>query len=445
MARLPRVAIGTIQPQADVEPILWALVEALRRQGVHAQSFLSQACFPRHQGAAAVTGLAPRHLDSWLMSPEMCRDTFMRGVHAADLALVEGEFRTTPTSSAVGGSLDTLCDWLALPRLVVLDGAQLGGGPLPDRPADAEGILLDHVTSERQIAQVTADLEILWGIPVLGALERGERLFGQRESLPPGGRPSEELCRELGDRFVQHWSPERIWNVAASREWPDVALHQVCPEPMRSKLTLAVAYDEAFNCYFPDTLDWLELRGATVVDFSPLREECLPPDTDIVYLGCGHPERFTSALAENHCMKAALRNHLRGGRRIYGEGGGLAYLCEYMEAPDASLHRMVGLIPATARLRRPVSLPKPMEFVLSDPCWLGDPGERLRGYRNVQWDLEPVGADDSFTAQSHSEAELVGGFHVVGSLLHLDFATQPEFLRRFFYPNHPCSPAGGVE
>ncbi len=50
--------------------------------------------------------------------------------------------------------------------------------------------------------------------------------------------------------------------------------------------------DDAFHCYFPDTLDLLELRGATVCDFSPLRDERLPVDTDIVYFGCGRPDLF---------------------------------------------------------------------------------------------------------------------------------------------------------
>ena len=77
------------------------------------------------------------------------------------------------------------------------------------------------------------------------------------------------------------------------------------------------------------------MRGAVVVDFSPLRDERLPEGTDIVYLGCGHPEVYAAELSANHCMKLSLRNHIRSGGRIYAEGGGLAYLCQQMEtAPE---------------------------------------------------------------------------------------------------------------
>lgn len=442
MARLPRVAIGTIQPDTDAQPVLWAFLEALRRHRLQVQTFRSRACFPTYQGAAIATGLPPRHLDSWLMSPAMCRDIFLRGTHAADLAIVEGRFRPA-RGNDLGGSLETLCHWLNLPRLVVLDVARLDLCRLPQRPRDVDGLLLDGVTSDRHLAQITADLEILWGIPVLGSLERTAELTAQLQALPQGGRLSPELCHELGNRFMRHWYPERIWALANERELPEVRLQQLCPEPMWSTLTLAVAFDEAFNHYFPDTLDWLELRGATVIDFSPLRDEALPPGTDIVYLGSGHPEHAALALAENHCMKAALRNHLRAGRRLYAEGGGVAYLCEHMEAPDGSLHRMVGLIPAIANLRRRSELPQAMEITLSHSTWLGSRGERLRGYRNPTWDLQSLGVTTGFAAQAASHSEIVGGFQAVGSLVHLDFAAQPEFLRRFFHPHHPQpEPAG---
>jgi len=437
MARLPRVAIGTIQPDVDAQPVLWALMESLRRHGLQTQTFRWRASVPAYPGEAAVTGLMPRHLDSWLMSPAMCRDIFLRGVRSADLAVVEGRFRPARQADADGGSLETLCHWLNLPRLVILDVRQLDSRCLPHRPRDVEGVLLDGITSERQLAQVTADLQIRWGLPVLGALERTPELTAQLEALPQGGRLPPELGRELGNRFMHHWYPERIWRLADERDFPEAPLQQLCPEPMCLPLTLAVAYDEAFNGYFPDTLDWLELRGATIVDFSPLRDEALPPGTSVVYLGCGHPERFATVLSENHCMKAALRNHLRAGRRFYAEGGGLAYLCEHLETPRGSLERMVGIIPAVARRRREATGPRATEVVFPHSTWLGRCGEHLRGYRNTNWDLEPLMTKRGFAAQNSQHPEIVGGFQAVGSLVHVNFAAQPEYLRRFFYPHHP--------
>ena len=168
---MSRVAVGTIQPEADLEPIVWALMEALRRSGVQVQSFHSRACFPPRQAAATVTGFTPRHLDSWLMSPEMCRDIFLRGAHAADLAIVDGHFEPAMAFDDGGGKLETLCQWLSLPRLVVLDAAKLCRCRLPQKPK-AEGLLLDQVANVEQLVQLSTDLESLWDVPVVGALDR---------------------------------------------------------------------------------------------------------------------------------------------------------------------------------------------------------------------------------------------------------------------------------
>ena len=437
MPILPRVAVGTIQAEAQSQTILWALTEALRRTGLQVQSFRSRACFPKCRVLGTVTGLASRHLDSWLMSPETCREIFVRGAQAADLALVEGRFDSAIAGENAGGNLDTLCRWLNLPRLVVLDAERIDRQGLPIRPDQVDGLLIDRVVDSYHFARLTTDLEALWGVPVLGALEQLPRLRARLDAVPCACRPPHRLCGELGDRFARYWQPERIWGIAVGREFPRWRGQAAPIDPAMAKLKVAIAYDEAFHCYFQDTLDLLELRGATIVDFSPLRDESLPPDTDIVYLGCGHPERHAAALAENHCIKAALRSHLAAGRRVYGEGSGAAYLCQQMETPGGEFRRMVGILPAAARLKPAPTVPTPVEVTLSRPNWLGEPETRLRGYRSCNWDLEPLGPLTGFVAEEQHRFDLVGSYLAIGSLLHLNFAAQPRFLRRFFYRQVP--------
>jgi cobyrinic acid a,c-diamide synthase len=437
MSRVPRVAVGTIQPEAESAPILWGLMEALRQTGAQVQSFLSRACFPRYQAAVAVTGMAPRHLDSWLMSPDLCRELFLQGTQAADMAVVEGTFDTAIGTEDAGGRLEPLCRWLNLPRLAVLDAAGIDHCGLPDPPEQIDGVLLDRVVDERHLAKLATDLEVLWGVPVVGALERLARLRRRIETVPRGDPPPRRLCRELGDRFARYWQPDRIWELARAREFPGCPAARGSVARAASELTIAIAYDEAFNCYFPATLDLLELSGASMMDFSPLHDEHLPPGTDIVYFGCGHPERRAATLSENHCMKAALRSHLAAGGRIYGEGSGAAYLCHQMETPEGEMKRMVGILPAAARLKAVPSPPTPEEVTLSRPTWLGKPGARLRGYRNPNWDLEPLGDVVSFAEEEKHHLDLIGSFRAVGSLLHLNFAVQSELLRHFFHPEVP--------
>ncbi len=437
MPLLPRLAIGAVRPKTDSRTMLAALIESLRRSGVQVQSFLSRACFPTCHDLTSLTGRPPRHLDSWLMSAQSCSEAFIRGSGGADLALVQGRYEGATCSEKAGGRLETLCRWLNLPRLVVFDADRIERQGLPEQPPRIDGILLDRVADRRHFVRLATEMEALWAVPVLGGLESLPRLRARLESLPGGQRPSPCFAEELVDQFTRYWQPDRIGSLAVSREFPRGLYAPSSTAPAAAKLTVAIAYDEAFNRYFQDTLDLLELRGASIVDFSPLRDESLPPDTDLVYLGCGHPERYAAALSENHCMKAALRSHLAAGHRLYAEGGGAAYLCQQMETPKGEWKRMVGIFPAAASLKRAPQRSAPVEVTLNRPNWLGPANARLRGYRNPRWEVRRLGRLTCFASDDPNHCDLMGSFRAIGSLLHLDFAAQPASLERFFYPGDP--------
>jgi cobyrinic acid a,c-diamide synthase len=437
MSCLPRLAIGTIHPSAESQGILWALLDVLCRAGLNVQTFLSRACFPRYQAAAAITGLCTRHLDSWLMSPNTCRELFLRGMQSADLAIVEGHYAADDEGRQAGGQLTPLCEWLDLPRLVVLDASRLSPCRMPRRPAAIDGLLVYGAQNRSHLMQTVTELESLWGVPVLGGFETTPSLQPVIESTMRGDRDARELCRGLGDRLAQFWNPRQLLDIACKREIPKHWFRNVEKVQIGRALRIAIAYDDAFHSYFPDTLDLLERRGASIVDFSPLHDEALPPQTDVVYFGCGHPERYAAALADNHCMKVALRGHLCAGRRIYGEGGGAAYLCQHLETPDGQLKRMVGLLPAVARLAHSPAAMRPEEISFARSTWLGGKGLRLRGYHSPQWRFEPVDQCQPLVAEPDHQYDMIGNLQAVGSLLHFDFCAEPAWLDRFFFPELP--------
>lgn len=435
MLRLPRIAVGSIQVDAATQPMCWGLMDALVRRGRQLQHFFSQSCFCPRNGALAITGLNSRHLDSWLMPRAACREMFAHGCAGRDLAVIEGRF--TPWAPSAGGSsLDTLCDWLDVPRLAVLDVSELDDCHLPERPDQIDGLLLDRVHSAAEAFHLQTWLESLWETPVLAAMGELPRLRAAFGRLPCGATPPMEMCRELGDEFLRFGRLDRIEALAARRDMPSPPSTIFAPRGRRSskhRITIAVAYDAAFNCYFPDALDLFELEGANVIDFSPLRDEALP-EADVVYLGCGRPELHADALSGNHCMLLALRNHVRGGRRVYAEGGGLAYLCQRLETPSGDMAPMVGALPAVARINRQMTAPAPVEATVAIDNWLAPAGARLRGYLNSHWALEPVGPLTSYLAEPGREIDLVGQYQVIGSRLHLNFAAQSQFVKGFLKP-----------
>ncbi|MHB1035829.1 MAG: hypothetical protein ACYC35_13565 [Pirellulales bacterium] len=433
MSRLPRIAIGTVQPEADAQVMVWALMDVLAKRRVQVQGFLSRACFAPLNGATVVTGRNYRHLDSWLMSPDLCREVFTRGSRSSDLALVEGRFAPAVDELAMaGGSLTSLCRWLDLPRLVVLDVAGIGNCRLPPRPRHADGLLLDRVADRSHLHHVQTNLEALWGIPVLGALEELSELRTAVASLQPGGQPTRELCQKLGRGLAPYLRFDRIMGLANRHEFPEISPRLFRSRSGLAPIKVALAYDEAFHCYFPDALDLLELLGAEVVDFSPLRDERLPPGAEVVYLGGGCLREHAPTLSRNHCMSAALRAHVFEGRRIYAEGSGVAYLCQHADLPGTGPIPMVGALPAVARgnlQRRP---PQAAEITLARNSWLGAAGSRLRGYLNSNWTLEPAATASGLAAEQGHEFDLMGDYQALGSQLCLNFVTQPERLLNFF-------------
>ncbi len=177
MSCLPRLAVGPVHRGVDCRPVLWALLDVLDRLGLRVQSFFSRACLEEVEAATAITGAAPRHLDSWLMNAEQCRDRFWRASRTCDLSIVQGCFADEPESSLTprvgvnepaGSQLPTLCKWLVLPRLGVIDLPSLSGCELPTRRPNVDALIIDRVSCRCDFYRWQTILETLWGIPVIG-------------------------------------------------------------------------------------------------------------------------------------------------------------------------------------------------------------------------------------------------------------------------------------
>jgi cobyrinic acid a,c-diamide synthase len=431
-----------LQPHSDATAVNWALLDLLDAAGLRVQSFLSRACFMPREGATAITGQSPRHLDSWLMPPDLCREVFLRGMRHADIAIVEGTFFDGVSNGGLaGGNLNALCGSLELPRLAVVDISQVSDCDFPAKPTAVDGVLLDRIPDPSSLCRWQTLFESLWGVPVYGALEELPELRAAVNHVDLASGPKREVCKALGTCLARYTDAARLLRLATRYEFPYRDLDGNSCRQEQSNLRVAVAYDDAFHCYFPDTLDLLELKGATVCDFSPLRDERLPPNTDIVYFGCGRPDMFAGPLFANTCLMAALREHLCKGLRIYAECGGLAYLSRQIELPDGQCLPMVGALPVAARMNANSPPLQPVEFDLAADCWLGGRGERLRGYLNSRWSLHPLGSDGSLSggglmgSSLRPSTNLVGRHQAIGSRVHLNFAAQPTVLETFFRPH----------
>jgi cobyrinic acid a,c-diamide synthase len=444
MVELPRLGMAVAGTGSEPSVASLAMLAGLTSRRCQVQHFRARACLTTTEVVRQFTGLPGRHLDAWLMPNEVCRAVFARGARHADLAIVEGAFDQTnpslaPTHSNRPGALGPIAEALDLPTIAVVSCANDESDfHLPNLPDCVDAILLDDLADPDDFERLKHLVGLLARRPVLGAVESLPEIRRILAEVPPDCSAPEDVIAPLAASFLRFADLDAIHELARSRPFAEICGGRPCRE-RQGRIRVAYALDEAFGGYFSDTLETLEILGAELVDFSPLRDESLPPNIDLVMIGCGYPDRHAETLAANQCLIAALKAHVCQGRRMYSEGGGTAYLGRSMILPDRCVHG-VGILPVDARLRPEWTAPTPVERVLHRDGWLGLKGTRVRGYRSGRWDLSPAEID-SHCRNCYGSLSREGDFtfhhHAVGSLIHLHLGALPEVVSAFLGPHRP--------
>ena len=445
MTHLPRLALAT--PATGSEPSFAALawLAGLTDRRWRVQHFRSRACPTLTQAVGQVTGLPGRHLDAWLMPEDVLRRLFARGSRQAELALVEGTLDDNPAPFGrppydQPGRLRPLAEALDLPVVAVLTCPRRGDDfHLPRVPDGVDAVFLDEVESPDDYESFRRLVTMTTKKPVIGAVEAFPEVRAALREAPRDLPIAEDLFARLGASFLRFADLGAIRSLARSRPF---AWSPAEPEARGARrFRVAYAQDEAFGGYFPDTLEALESLGADLVEFSPLRDETLPDNADLVMIGCGFPDLHADALAENLSLIGSLQGHVCQGHRIYSEGGGTAYLGRSMILDDGRRVAGAGILPFDAELLKNPEPPKPVTRTLTRDCWLGPSGTGVRGYKSGRWRLIP-GADPldcpscfgSLTAQD----DVYFHHHAVGGLIHLHLGALPDVVAAFAGP-HPAS------
>ena len=432
MNQMPRMAIGTIQPNADSQRMLWALNECLNQQGLNVQNF---SAHPAQAACCAEQDHCQdpvRVLDNWLLSERSCQELFWRSTRFADMAVVSGSYDAI--QQPVGPSLDTLCEQLDLSRIVVLDASQMESCLIPPRPEFVDGILIDRLSNNASLQHWQIMFKALWDTPVLGSLGRLPALEEATGECPRQVTLSTDQRQRLGRMLGRNLDLRGLLTITR-RHQAAVPAHQLfAKRPDTNRIRIAVALDEAFPCHCPDTLDLFESFGATLHEFSPLRSESLPPGTDLVYISCGHLETMAEKLSRNICLHQALQNYAARGGHIYAECDGLAYLCKAIERPTGEVIPMVGLLPTTARLQPQVVQAIPQQTHLLRDSWFGKRGTPLRAYWNPRWQLTSSQAIKPIALTTGATPMVIRHQQVIGNLAHLDFLAHPEYLPQVLTP-----------
>ena len=449
--RTPRLVIAGTASNVGKTILTAGLIAAFKARGLTVQSFKVGPDYIDPAYLAHVSGRPCRNLDSWMLGEGALRQVLAQGALGADLALIEGMLGLFDgRGGSPDGSTADVARIVKAPVVLVVDVADmaqsaaavaLGFKSYGESPRIA-GVLLNNVRSDAHRRSVEDAVWDIAKLPVLGALPKMAQLDipqRQRGLLPV--TENKEWDRMIGllsetiDRAVDLDLLLRIANKAELVPLVPKKIFQGKPAGGPT-VRLAVAYDDAFNFYYPENLELLEEHGAQVVPFSPLEDAHLPQDAAGVYLGGGFPESFVEPLARNGAMAESIERAYRNGVPIYAECGGLMYLGRSLRTSDGA-HQMVGVIPVDVEMDGEIHRFGYRQLLTLEDSILSPRGQFYRGHE-FHWSriTGHNGGLKSAYQMLNAEGEVIGyeGFvapNLLASYVHLHFGQNPLLVDKF--------------
>jgi cobyrinic acid a,c-diamide synthase len=450
--RTPRLVIAGTASNVGKTILTAGLIAAFKARGLAVQSFKVGPDFIDAAYLAHVSGRPCRNLDSWMLGEGALRQVLAQGALGADLALVEGMLGLFDgRSGSTEGSTADVARIIKAPVVLVIDvnnmtesaaAVALGFKSHAESPKIA-GVLLNNVRSDTHRRRAEDAIWDMAKLPVLGALRAMPQFdIPQRERGLLPVTENKEWDRMIGvlsetiDRDVDLDLLLRIANKAELVPLVPKKVFQGKPEGGRT-VRLAVAYDDAFNFYYPENLELLEEHGAEIVSFSPLEDDHLPQDAAGIYLGGGFPEVFVEPLAKNRSMAESIQRAYRSGVPIYAECGGLMYLGRSLRTASGIKHSMAGVIPVDVEMDGEIHRFGYRQILTLEDSILSPCGQFYRGHE-FHWsritghngDLKPA------YQMQNAEGDVIGyeGFvapNLLASYVHLHFGQNPLLVDKF--------------
>ena len=382
--------IAGVQSGVGKTSITLGLVKALTRKGFQVQTFKVGPDYLDPTWLSRASNKACYNLDTFMTTPEYVSALFHRASMGVDINIIEGVMGLYDGAdvTSIQGSTADISILLNVPILLIVDAKGMAGsiaamvkGYLKlDNRVRIAGVIANNCGSKGH-AELLAKALDHYKLP---------KLIGYvlKEALP--ALPE----RHLG-LYASHLFPkaEEILNKLASGVSETIDLSSLLPSRLTSHLTrkikavqkrktvkvrIAIAKDEAFYFYYPDNLSLLEDAGAEIVSFSPLKDQVLPQNISMIYLGGGYPEAWAKELSKNDSMIKSIQNFAQK-HHIYAECGGLMYLSKGLRVAS-KVYRFCSILPTFTEMLTKSKVLGYRITTLQKDCLLGPKNSILRGH-----------------------------------------------------------------
>ena len=368
---IPRVIVAGLYGEGGKTTVTSGLIGALKKKGLKVQPFKVGPDYIDGGYHTAVANRPSRHLDPWLTSSQAVLEIFENACRDADAAIIEGfmglfDGITRIVDGAQDfGSTAQIAQILKANVILVLDvtGMRMNAATVVhgfksfNEKVKVKSVILNNVRSQQQAEWMKRTIESATKVPVVGLIPYSAEIFlptrlgglipiSEKETLKA---TLSKLVEYVGERM----DIDKIFDVAKDAEELPVIDGEVFPsQPRRKKVRLGMAFDEAFNFYYPTNIDLLRAHGAETVFFSPIHDKTLPSNLDGLYLPGGFPDVMAKQLTRNQTMRKSIKDAAENGMPIYSEHGGSLYLTKSISDTEGSTFPMVGALPGKAVMEK---------------------------------------------------------------------------------------------
>lgn len=295
------------------------------------------------------------NLDFFLMGEDGVRESFLK--HHKNFSIAEGVMGLYDgiDNSLDNGSSAHISRILNLPVILIVDGtgrstsvaAEIMGYQNFDKRVNIIGVIINKISSEKtyeilkEAVEKYCKLKCFGYIPKIENISLSSRHLGLVEAYEV--QDLKEKIEVLKKEFQKTIDIKAIYETAEINL--SYKLKNIFSDfkDKYKNIKIGIAKDNAFSFYYNDNIEFLENLGTEIKYFSPLKDEKIPDDVDMLYFGGGYPENYAAELENNISMINSIRDFYNKNGVIYGECGGFIYLSKKLITLDGKEYNFVNL------------------------------------------------------------------------------------------------------
>lgn len=333
------------------------LMKVLKSRNFHVQGYKVGPDYIDTAFHKAVTGIASRNLDTFLMGEEGVKKSFQKG--SGNIGIIEGVMGLYDgIGASEKGSTYHVSKLLGnMPIVLVLSPKGQSASICAEisgfknyKDANIVGVVLNSVSEKyynllKYAIEKNCNIKVFGYIPKTPEIALSSRHLGLVQSMEILNLEEKlDICANLMEKYVdidgiinatQEYKISTDGDLSNSfkEDNKQKSFESLIGESKNRNLKIGVALDKAFSFYYKDNLEALENLGE-VVYFSPINDKELPQNLDFLYIGGGYPEVFKKELENNYSMRKSIKEALDRGLRCYAECGGLMYLTQSIDGSE---------------------------------------------------------------------------------------------------------------